>query len=491
MAEDLQQSQLKPDADANAPPRVRMTELGYLGLKTIQRQVIEEANIKLRMPFLIREIDEMKKDSSIASALQFYKMMLGRVKWTVKPPLNATPQQVERAKFIKSCMDDMDHSWFSFIMSLLSCVDYGFSINEKVYKYRRKGNSKYDDGLVGWKCFPSRAQSSLYGWLFSDDGRQLLGMRQSLKNLIQSQQFTNLISANGAWIDIPRNKFLLFRTSPLNDNPEGTAALKSAWVAWRYKKAIEEQEMVGIGRDLGGLLNIGIPARYMSPDASDAEKAIYENYKKVVRNVAVGEQSGIIVPSDVDSDTKSKLFSVDLLTSNGSRGYDTNAIIQRYTNQMLIALFADLLQLGNNSTGSFALAGSKQDVIQYALEYRLKEIRDVLNYDLIPQTYALNQWSDTDYCTFEFEDLAAPDLETLSKFLQRTAATGSIEIDRELLNYSRSLIGLDPKPDDEPINPPTPTSRSGDGMASATGGLNGTGNSVGGDNSSMNMDNKE
>ena len=93
------------------------------------------------------------------------------------------------------------------------------------------------------------------------------------------------------------------------------------------------------------------------------------------------------------------------------------------------------------------------------LAIRLKEIRDVLNFDLIPATFAQNKWDDTDYPTFEFGSLSSPDMEAVSKYLQRTAATGSIEIDRELLNYSRSILGLDPKPDDEPPNTPTATSR--------------------------------
>jgi len=492
LAEALKQSQLKPDADAPGAPRISgMSQVGYTGLKVIQKHILEEADTAWRMPTRIKTIDEMQKDAAIASALQFYTVMLAKVPWTVKPPKGATPRQVERAKAIATMQDDMEHSWFSFVVSLLSSITYGFSIHEKVYKRRLKGNSKFNDGLIGWKSFPSRAQSTLSGWEFSEDGRKLTAFLQSLQNIQYAERYTNL-SPTGQPIRIPREKFLLFRTSPVNDNPEGKSSLKAAYVAWRYKKTIEEQEMIGLGRELSGLFNMGIPARYMSPDASVADKAIYEEFKRVVRNVAVGEQSGIISPSDCDPETKSKMFTVDLLSSSGSSNYDTNKIIQRYTSQCLVALFSDLLQLGNDATGSFALAGAKADIIEYALEFRLKEIRDVLNFDLIPQTFAMNGWDDTDYPTFEFGSLGTPDLETISKFLQRTAATGSIEVDRELLNYSRGVLGLEPKPDDEPPNvPDKTTSRSGDSMNTPSGGMNGTGNKVAtGDNSTNNSDNK-
>lgn len=488
--QELNESLLEADADAKAPPRIRLGDIGYPGLKALQKQIKEESNSKLRMPSLIKEVDEMKKDSSVAAALQFYRMMLGRVDWSVKAPIGATDIQKERAKFIETCMHDMKESWFSFITSLLSCVDYGFSVHEKVYKRRTKLTSKYDDGLVGWKSFPARSQSTISGWVFSEDGRDLLGLEQSLDNMSQSGRYSQLLT-NGSKLVIPKEKFMLFRTSPQNDNPEGTAALKSAWISWRYKKAIEEQEMIGISRDLGGLLNIGIPARYMSADASEAEKAVYANYQRVVRNVANGEQSGIITPSDHDPEAKQKMFTVELLTSQGGKSYNTDSIVQRYNSQMLISLFADLLQLGNNGQGSFALSGSKKELVEYAIEFRLREIQDVLNKDLIPQTFALNGWSDTELPKFVYGEVQQVDLESLSKFIQRVAAVGVLEADRQVLNIIRTAIGADALPDDqEPLEEymNKSTSRAGDGMAKGSG--NGTSDQVAGeDNSVSNSEN--
>jgi hypothetical protein len=487
LAKELEQSQLKPD-DTTAVPRTRFSEVGYGGLKINDKQLSEEANKKLRMPHLIKEIDEMKKDSSVSAALNFYKLMLGRVEWDVSAPVGASPKQKERAAFVKTCMHDMSHSWFDFITSVLSCVDYGYSINEKVYKRRFKANSKYDDGLIGWKKLPSRSQSTCYRWIYSEDGRELTGIEQSLENLYNQGRIINIQSPTGSFIEIPKEKFLLFRTSPQNDNPEGTASLKSAWISWRYKKAIEEQEMLGIGRDLGGLLSVGIPARYMSPDASDAEKAVYEEYKRVVRNVAKGEQSGIIVPSDVDPESKQRLFELDLLTSDGGKSYDTNLIVQRYTNQMLISLFADLLQLGNNGSGSFALSGSKQELIEFALDYRLKELANVLNNDLIPSLFKMNRWEDTEYPKFTYGSIQKVDLETLSKYVQRVAAVSAIEKDREFYNLTRTAIGLKPFSEDEPIHKDElneDVSRSGDSMNTPSGGANGTGKGVSKDDNSV------
>ena len=122
MAEELNEQLLSPDADVNSPPRIAMGAHGYPGLKALAGQIQQEAVTKLRMPYLIKEIDEMKRDSAIASALTFYKMMMARVDWDVKVPVGASNQTIERAKFIKSCMHDMDSSWFDFIQSTLSSI---------------------------------------------------------------------------------------------------------------------------------------------------------------------------------------------------------------------------------------------------------------------------------------------------------------------------------------------------------------------------------
>lgn len=489
----LDESLLKRDPDAQGMPRISgMSETGYSGLKVISKQIVEDAEKEWRMPQRIKTIDNMCKDGYISAAIQFIILTLGQVEWKVEPPIGATDSEKERAKALNSMMDDMEHSWFSFCVSLLSSVKYGFSVHEKVYKRRIKGDSRYDDGLIGWHSFPSRAQSTLNGWEFSNDGRKLTAFLQSLDNIQYSERYTN-ISVTGQPIRIPREKFMLFRTSPQNDNPEGAASIKAAYTAWRYKKFIEEEEAKGIGRDLGGLLHLEIPAAYMSPDASPAFKAIYEDTKRAGRNISVGEQNCLVTASDCDETTKQKLFDVKLLTSQGSRGYDTNEIIQRYTSQMLVSMFADLLQLGNDATGSFALAGAKQDVIQLALTFRLKEIRDVLNSELIPQTYQMNGWSDSRLPTFEFGSIAPVSMDELGKFVQRVSAVSMIERDRPVLNIIRSAMGAQPYADDEEVHEediPGYTSGASEGMESGM--PSGTGDATGksGDSSVTNADNK-
>ena len=72
-----------------------------------------------------------------------------------------TPQIKKAAEFVESCLHDMDMPWTDVVGEILSCLTYGWSLHEIVYK-RRMGRkrdprleSKFDDGLIGWQKLPA------------------------------------------------------------------------------------------------------------------------------------------------------------------------------------------------------------------------------------------------------------------------------------------------------------------------------------------------
>lgn len=144
--------------------------------------------------------------------------------------------------------------------------------------------------------------------------------------------------------------------------------------------------------------------------------------------------------------------------------------------------------------GSYSLADSKTNMLAMAIESRMKEIRDVLNSELIPFLFRLNGWREEQYPTFEFGDLEDADLEAFSKAIQRIKAVGLIAPTAGNVNHIAEVLKLpdrvagDMEQDDLNELLGKPTSRSGDGMAA--GGLNGTSSSVSeNDNSSINVEN--
>jgi len=174
--------------------------------------------------------------------------------------------------------------------------------------------------------------------------------------------------------------------------------------------------------------------------------------------------------------------------------YSTDDIIRRKQNEILTVFLADVLKLGQDSGGSYALGDSKNNILSIALEGYLKAISDVINRDLIPQTLALNGWrfSAEQMPKMQFGEIEQRDLDVLSKYLQRTAATGLISPDTKLEQSLRDIADLPDADYDKPMpNQADPQSRSGDGMSQGM--PNGTGDSNGdsGDDSVSNNENAQ
>lgn len=489
---------LSPDLDATIP-RIKLGEQGFVGLKVTNGYIYESANRAFRWPAMLKVVDEMRLCPSVATALNAYRLLMNRVEWDVEVPIGASPVQLERANFIKTIMHDMDDSWQSTVASWFPYLEYGFHVSEKVYRRRlRKNGSKFQDGLVGLKKIAPRAQSSIVRWDFSDDGRDLIGVEQSLRYMDKSYLYMNQTDERGL-IYVDREKFLLFRADATLGNPEGNSILKSVYLAFKQLTLLSEQEIIGVAKDVQAMLKILAPPKYFDPSANDADKAVLTGFQAIINNYNAGTQRGLLAPLILD-DKGAPLFTYELMGDRGQAKYDVEAIIRRLQGDILDAMSCGILKLGMDTAGSFSLQDGDTNILTLAVSHRLQEIADVLNSDLIPQLFALNGWSDTELPKFVFHDTSSVSMEEHSKWIQRVASVGMIEVDRGVLNKVREVGGFAPKPDDEPVDKENlstalagKSSSAAQGMAVGVGGVNGgtsTSNVSGGDNSAANNDNK-
>lgn len=466
---------LEADSDASIP-RIRLGEQGFIGLRVSNKQILEEANRVFQYPAFLKTVSEMRNNPTVAAAFNVYRMLISRVKWTVEAPEKATDEQKTRAKHVQQCMEDMEGSWDSFISETLTYLEYGFSVQEKVFRRRlRKNGSKYNDGLVGLRKLAPRGQDTIGKWYFSQDGRDLIAIGQSLVNLENAYRYQNVATNDDGVVRIDRDKFLLFTADATKGNPQGRSLLKPIYLAYKRLELLQDQELLGIAKDLAGIPLIQIPPKYMDANASPEDKAVYEMCKQIVNNLANGEQRGLVFPKMADPESKLDLFTVGLLERKG-QGLALDPVIQRYQNDLLMALSVDVIKMGQDDGGSFSLADSKTNMLTLALSHRLKEIASVLNTELIPQLFALNGWTDEELPKFVAGDIEEVSMEEFSKLIQRVASVGLVEVDRAWLNKIREVAGLEPLPDDEPVdkeNLSMAQSKSGDGMEPGTSG-NGT-----------------
>jgi hypothetical protein len=488
---------IKPDAGITVP-RLKLGEEGFLGLKIRNRQILDEPTQAFRYPKFIQTVNEMRNNPTIGAALNVYRMMISRVRWDVEAPKDADDKDKARADIIRTMMSDMEHSWPTFIESIIPYLEYGFGINEIVLRRRLPRNgSKYSDGLVGIKKLPTRPQDTISRWNFSEDGRELLAVEQDIYNLEKAYLFYDQTNAEGR-ITIDKEKFLLFVSSGTKGNPQGNSIYKNIYLAHKQLTLLQDQELIGVAKDIQGILKIAIPPRYLDPNASDEDKAAVQGFQKIIDNYNAGVQRGLLVPNMIDPESKLPLFTYDLMESKGSAKYDTESIIRRLQGDILSALSVDILKLGAEGSGSFSLAESKSSVLALAIDYRLREIAEVLNIHLMRTIYDANGWDSGKMAQFVYSDIEEVSLSDFSAAVQRIFATNAIEVDRPVMNRVRKILGVPELPDDMevqddklPANKTQMQSKSGAGMEVGTTG-NGTakkGNSGSGDNSVSNKEN--
>lgn len=145
-------------------------EIGRIGQNRWGGSFYEEFLPELRGQRGVKVYTEMESNDDVIGAIIFaLDTLLRQAQFSVEPQ-GDDQKDIEAAEFVESCMDDMQSTWTDTVSEILSFLTYGWSYHEIVYKRRSgrtgnpKTNSKYDDGLIGWRKLPIRSQDSLYQW---------------------------------------------------------------------------------------------------------------------------------------------------------------------------------------------------------------------------------------------------------------------------------------------------------------------------------------
>lgn len=413
-------------------------ELGVTGLSRDGGVVRDEYLRELQGDRWLAVVREMGNDPIVGAILFAVEMLLRRVPMTVKPMDESQPAQ-DLAQFVEECIGDMSADWADTLAEILTMLPYGWAYLELVYK-RRGGDvdapesrSRYSDGRIGWRKWAVRGQETRERWEFDDAGG-VQGMWQR--------------SDNGVAVLIPIEKALLFRTTQRKSSPEGRSILRSAYRAWYFKRNVENIEGVGVERDLAGLPVAKVPASVLAGQG-DNERAQLAAIKEIVTNIRRDEQEGVIWPL-VRDENGNELYQLELLTTGGTRQFDTSAIIQRYEQRIAMSVLADMILLGHEAVGSYALSATKASMFKTALTAWLTSIAGVINAHAIPRLLRLNGMDVALAPQVAFGAVGDVDIDTVIAFVNQMAAAGmQFFPSPELENKLRGDVGLPPLSDED------------------------------------------
>ena len=433
------------DMDLN----IKYNNLDILGSSGVQRfggWVREEWLPELQGLKGIKTYKEMRDNDPIVGAMLFaFKMLIRQADWYVELASDSAADKAA-AEFLEQCMDDMSVSFKDTVQEALSMIPFGYAYHEIVYKVRKgpdqedgSQRSRYNDGRIGWRRIPLRAQETFFRWIFGDDG-SILAYQQIAPPDYQLRT-------------IPIQKALLFRLEVYKNNPEGRSLLRNAYRPWYFKKNMEQIEGIGVERDLAGLPMATVPPEYLSSTATPEQKSVLNAVKQIVTSVKRDEMEGLVFPAAKTIDGKDTGFSFSLLATGSRRQFDINQTIERYNRQIAMTVLADFIMLGHQGVGSFALSSDKKAMFSMALGAIMDAIADVFNSFAIPRLFELNAFGKlSNYPKIAHGDVEAPDLGELGTFIANIANAQALTVDDpELENYLRMAAHLPKRPEGKPM----------------------------------------
>lgn len=426
---------------ASGKQKVPETPLGIIGLKTSSGKITEEFLDDLQWPDAGRIYQEMaSNDAVVGGCLYLLETLIRQAHWHVEPATNE-PGDVEAAQFLESCMKDMNTSWDDFICEALSMLPYGFSFHEVLYKTRRgptetdpKFKSRYTDGRIGWQDFPVRSQATLDHWVVDDS----TGMPTAF------YQDPSLVGAQVDAKEIPLEGNLLFKTRSTRGNPEGWSLLRRAYRSWYFKRYIEELEGIGIERHLAGIPVLAPPPDVPLFDPNNKEmREMLAWAQELVNDLRQDRNHGIIIPN---TDWSLKLMSIE---GGAGNTIDTDTVIRRHENRIAMSMLSDVVLMGGDRTGSFALAETKQSLLNSSLMAIINSIANTINQHEVPRLFAINNWVLEEYPSIIADNLQPITIKEVALLLRCFKI--DVTKDPTLFNYLLSLIQA-PQMDEDTFN---------------------------------------
>lgn len=420
---------------------VDLSVRGSSGLAQSNGYVLEEFLARLQGRQGVRFYREMRDNSSTIGAIAFTLESLMRgVAFRIEPASDK-PEAKAQAEFVDQCLfQDMSQTWADLLTNILSMLTYGWAYHEICYKYRRgpkmrdpRFRSKYNDGKIGWRKMPIRAQTSLDRWVIDPSDSGIRGM----------WQMDPYAMGKAPQAFIPIEKALLFRPTSYLDNPEGRSIYRNAAIDYFRLKRITEIEATGIERDMTGLLTMEVPLDLLMANNQSKPELVTlrAQLERMLSALKRDEREFAMIPPEVDEEGKPTGYKLKLLATGGRRQIDTNQIVLRYMNAMTMTTLADFLMLGKGDTGSFALASSKTKLFASAMGSIMDAITDVFDRFAIPRLLDLNGVDPELYPHLVHGDIETPPLDEIGQFITSLATAGILSpgnqsLERKLLEMA-------------------------------------------------------
>lgn len=388
---------------------------------TVNSLAIED----LKLPKAFNTYREMLLDEYISGGLLLTKNLISKLDYNLLADEEASAsEKVLIGKLNKSLSNLSGYTKTDLLNQVLSLLEYGQSMFEIVLK-RESGTHVFDT----------------FSPIHPIDVNKYVYNRNVLKELVLNPSDNDglLVQENATEKKLKGEKVLQFKLNPSLDYPLGQSLLNRCYLPWKKKGIASEYELIGVAKNLSGVLKIKAPAEYIqafyNEPTSDNARYMQELIDQAELTHA-GKTSVCVVASDAQENGVS-LFDLTTIGNADGNDIDVNEIIKRYDISILTTLYTDILALGQGGSGSFALSDSKTTLLSLFIDSLLNAITSGFE-KVVKAAYSANGITPTgSYPKLSFGEVEKLDFDTFSRGWQRLVQSGAIEADDELEDFLR------------------------------------------------------
>ena len=388
-------------------------EFGETGLQRWAGIVSEEFLRDLQGKKAFKVYREMAENDPTIGAIVFaMKQFMGQADLVIEPADDSNEAGIA-ADMVSEDFKMLEPSISpELLFQATNFVIFGFSVFEEVYRT--------SNGRISLARLSYRLPETIERWEFDERGN-ILGCYQRL--------------LSGEEVFLPRWKILHIVTPGYSYTPIGRSLLRNAYVPYTFKKHLQILEGIGVERDL-----VGLPILYV-PQTTYKDEAKMAKLRELMRQLRRDEEEGLILPKAAGSNEP--LFDLKLLSLSGGRQFSTSDIIERYNQEIAHTLLADLILVGMEARGSYALAREKRSLFEVGIQTCLDAIANALQRDVARTIVGLNG---LDTKLTPKVRLVLPRKPTLDELVDLIGAIAKIEAPEDLKNaltkLTRELVGL-------------------------------------------------
>lgn len=391
--------------------QINVVQVGTSGTEIYSGYVQEDYLQELRGTDGMKKYDQMRRnDPKIKMCISAVINPIKSASWSVVPG-DDTPESKRYSEFIEYCLfNAMNKTWKKALHEILTMITYGYSLFERVHQV------VYDD--QDWKTHIRlknlfyRSQKTITAWNV-DDKEQLLNVEQWAYGDSQKT------------VKIPAKYLSLFNLDSEGNNFEGISMLRPCYGAWKRKNMNLKLLAVGMEKYAINTPILKVPAGKESSEQYTRAVAIMQAYLAHQLNY-------ITVPEG---------WEIDFLKSD----FDAQKIIESVkheNNEMVNAFLANFLELGQGSSGSYALSYDLSDFFLGGIEHIADQICEVFNQQIIPELINLNFGKMKYYPQLKCSGISDKAGKELSEILKTFADANIIRPDDLLETHIRERYGL-------------------------------------------------